>query len=507
MSTVHVVVPGGGGRPDPSERRQHLRPAGGCDGLSDLGWTVHGSTAPRETGHRADRASRVRPGGHARRHPRRRRRAARRPRRVGQCRRSWCPRRDASGSWSSCTSRSVWGPPAGVPPSSSRGSARSSTPPPRWSRRAGGPAAGSWGPTACRPVGSASWSTGRRCRADVVPGSVDGWTAGLRGCGDPDEGARRARRGAGRRGRRSGGPARAWGRRRSTRPSPSTFAAVPRPRCLQTASGSPAPASAATWMPCTRRRTSWSPRRGPRPTAWSSPRRSRAASPSWAAMSAGFRRRSVARPTGGCPASSCRPGTPRRLAVALRRWLTDAGLRADLRRAARERRATLTDWSVTADRLSAHPPRGGGVTEVAVRVSADWLRAPRAGRRRGAVAPTSCARSHGPAGPDRPRWCTTWSRGAAPWAAGSPRCSTVRSTGCSTTATATCWPSPRTTRRPRPTGSLVTVETRQGDVTRLRPEDLAGASLVTASALLDILTADELDRLVRCCVAAGCPPS
>ena len=54
-------------------------------------------------------------------------------------------------------------------------------------------------------------------------------------------------------------------------------------------------------------------------------------------------------------------------------------------------------------------------------------------------------------------------------------------------------------------GSVVTVEERQGDVTRLRPDDLAGASLVTASALLDMLTAEELDRLVRLCVATGCP--
>ena len=54
-------------------------------------------------------------------------------------------------------------------------------------------------------------------------------------------------------------------------------------------------------------------------------------------------------------------------------------------------------------------------------------------------------------------------------------------------------------------GSMVTVEVRHGDVSRLQPDDLAGASLVTASALLDMLTAEELDRLVRCCVATGCP--
>lgn len=54
-------------------------------------------------------------------------------------------------------------------------------------------------------------------------------------------------------------------------------------------------------------------------------------------------------------------------------------------------------------------------------------------------------------------------------------------------------------------GTPAAVQTRPGDLTRLRGEDLAGASLVTASALLDMLTADELDRLVRTCVAADCP--
>src|SRR5690606_41047922 len=40
---------------------------------------------------------------------------------------------------------------------------------------------------------------------------------------------------------------------------------------------------------------------------------------------------------------------------------------------------------------------------------------------------------------------------------------------------------------------------------RLRPDELEGASLITASALLDMLTADELERLVRSCVTAACP--
>jgi hypothetical protein len=53
--------------------------------------------------------------------------------------------------------------------------------------------------------------------------------------------------------------------------------------------------------------------------------------------------------------------------------------------------------------------------------------------------------------------------------------------------------------------SGVTVETRLADVTLLDPAELGGASLVTASALLDLLTGDELEALIRSCAAAGCP--
>lgn len=45
-------------------------------------------------------------------------------------------------------------------------------------------------------------------------------------------------------------------------------------------------------------------------------------------------------------------------------------------------------------------------------------------------------------------------------------------------------------------GAPVTVTGRGGDLTRLDPADLAGAALVTASALLDMLTGPELDRLL-----------
>jgi trans-aconitate methyltransferase len=51
----------------------------------------------------------------------------------------------------------------------------------------------------------------------------------------------------------------------------------------------------------------------------------------------------------------------------------------------------------------------------------------------------------------------------------------------------------------------VAVEARVSDVTQLPPEDLAGATLVTASAFLDLLTRDELTRLIHACAGAGCP--
>ncbi|MFF9754510.1 class I SAM-dependent methyltransferase [Streptomyces sp. NPDC014344] len=54
-------------------------------------------------------------------------------------------------------------------------------------------------------------------------------------------------------------------------------------------------------------------------------------------------------------------------------------------------------------------------------------------------------------------------------------------------------------------GSHVTVETRRGDVARLTSDALSGASLVTASALLDVLTREEVGALAAACAGAGCP--
>lgn len=53
-------------------------------------------------------------------------------------------------------------------------------------------------------------------------------------------------------------------------------------------------------------------------------------------------------------------------------------------------------------------------------------------------------------------------------------------------------------------GSPVAVVAEQRDVTALRAADLAGTSLVTASALLDLLTEDEVAALATAIVEAGC---
>ncbi|WP_405997593.1 class I SAM-dependent methyltransferase [Streptomyces sp. NBC_00829] len=54
-------------------------------------------------------------------------------------------------------------------------------------------------------------------------------------------------------------------------------------------------------------------------------------------------------------------------------------------------------------------------------------------------------------------------------------------------------------------GSAVTVATQRGDIARMTAKRLAGASLLTASALLDVLTRDEVDALAAACAEAACP--
>jgi hypothetical protein len=57
---------------------------------------------------------------------------------------------------------------------------------------------------------------------------------------------------------------------------------------------------------------------------------------------------------------------------------------------------------------------------------------------------------------------------------------------------------------PAADGAAVTLETRTSDISRLLPGDLAGSTLITASALLDMLTEQELSALITVSVGAGC---
>lgn len=54
-------------------------------------------------------------------------------------------------------------------------------------------------------------------------------------------------------------------------------------------------------------------------------------------------------------------------------------------------------------------------------------------------------------------------------------------------------------------GSPVQVRTQVGELAQLSAEDLRGASLVTASALLDVLSSEEVHSIATACIAAGAP--
>jgi trans-aconitate methyltransferase len=57
---------------------------------------------------------------------------------------------------------------------------------------------------------------------------------------------------------------------------------------------------------------------------------------------------------------------------------------------------------------------------------------------------------------------------------------------------------------PAADGSVVTLETKQSDINGLGDGEVDDATLITASALLDMLTADELRGLADLCTAAAC---
>jgi hypothetical protein len=58
---------------------------------------------------------------------------------------------------------------------------------------------------------------------------------------------------------------------------------------------------------------------------------------------------------------------------------------------------------------------------------------------------------------------------------------------------------------PAADGAAVTLAAVGTDIARLDSDDLAGATLITASALLDLLTGEELEGLAGLCAGTGCP--
>ena len=52
-------------------------------------------------------------------------------------------------------------------------------------------------------------------------------------------------------------------------------------------------------------------------------------------------------------------------------------------------------------------------------------------------------------------------------------------------------------------GARLSARTQEGDLTALRSSDLSGTVLVTGSAVLDLLTAEEVDGLAAACIEAG----
>ena len=201
---------------------------------------------------------------------------------------------------------------------------------------------------------------------------------------------------------------------------------------------------------------------------------------------------------GGLPGRARpRPGRQRARPAGRRPGRSRAGRRAAAlahrRRPARPAAPVGPGRRDDADRLGRSPP-GSSPTS--------WPRRDRAsptGSRCGNRPTRPPARPTSPTGSRcaRRRWCTTSAAAPARWPAGwRPGCP-ARSTGSCTTATPTCWPGPP---GPAARGDRRDPAWRPHPADRGRP---GRRVLVTASALLDMLTAAEVERVVAAC--AGRP--
>ena len=205
------------------------------------------------------------------------------------------------------------------------------------------------------------------------------------------------------------------------------------------------------------------------------------------------------------------PGDPAALGGALRAWLEEPAARR-LRLAARERarrcaggRRPLADvlaGLLKARRASPVSPerrddrgRPSGSAQSGSSCASRRMRRP--------ARPSSPSGSGGTSPQPAASRSTISAAAAARWAAGLRRGCPAHSTGWCTTATRTCWGGRR---RCAGSGCRRRRRHRRGEAIRHHRAGagrLAGASLVTASALLDLLTADELGRMLDAC--AGLP--
>ena len=191
------------------------------------------------------------------------------------------------------------------------------------------------------------------------------------------------------------------------------------------------------------------------------------------------------------------------LADALRRWLTDASLRARLIAGARAARGRLPDWSETARRVAVAldmPPRLGDAgfagDWLALRAAADSrARHPRLTRAAAAWLKHRCEAPHpildlGAGSGNNLRHLAPRLPGPQRW--------TLWDQDPDLLAAALADASPHDAH-----GGNVMRQVRTADLADLSAADLAGTQLVTASALLDLVSARWLSQLVDACAHEG----
>jgi glycosyltransferase involved in cell wall biosynthesis len=216
-----------------------------------------------------------------------------------------------------------------------------------------------------------------------------------------------------------------------------------------------------------------------------------------------------AAPDGTRPGILVPPEDSDAMASALRSWLTDPALRESLRRSAIARRPGLPGWDSAAATVASvlstieRTPDPETLLAGASSVSPAWLGLREAAdasarsldvlaplRRRFARAPRLVIHDLGCGTGSMARWLAPKLPGPQHWILHDRDRELLERAAIDTPGKA--WD-----------GSAVIVETRRSDITRLTAEDVAGADLVTSSALLDMLTLDEIDSIAAAC--AGRP--